>query len=906
MMNRFRGRLVKALGGRPPQKPPDETPRKLADHRLYPVLVAAAQRPVNLQTVQDQITALWREGTAAELEDVLDELLRGDRWRPLARNFFAAAVRVVSANDAARGVWLGEKYLFRIPDRRAIRSLVRPNMRVGNFARALALLELLEADDWVEQRRALVEKKFRRSLWRPEREIIRHPGYWSLLETPPPAILLYGDLNMNLIDGSSIWLASCAEALTGCGLDVHVLLKCDIERSLLLESLAGLPGLRLIEPSEAGLPALQPQEAIDVIEALDGLQGGYEHIVLRGTVVSNLAADRKSLWRRVSPYLTDFYRVDDDPPKLVIPDETRAWFADFVHLFERFFVQTPALADVMVKELGVRREQVVALPPLLPDALVARARPRAPRAAGRPFRIGYAGKLAPRWGVLELVATAEALATRGRSIEVHIIGDKIYDSNDDFPTFAEDVAVALASPLVTWHRGLSRSATMDAMADMDLAWCYRDPYLELHTLELSTKLLECMALGVPVFLLRSPINEQLLGSDYPLFVQDLQALDVRLEEAVDGCHTVDFTAPRWRELVRRHSIAAVRAGSIAPIMQPVVRSPAARKIVLAGHDLKFIGELESHLKRLGHVVRRDDWEWGHPADEARSRQLLIWADVVVCEWALANAVWYSERLEPGKRLVVRLHNQEVRQRGSVFPPKIAFDRVDAMVFVSDESRRRAVEMFGWGDDRLVTIPNFVNVDVLARPKSDGAGRTLAMVGVLPRLKRLDRALDLVAGLRATDPSFRLLVKGHLPVDQPWLASRPGEVPYFDEQLRRIETDPVLAAGVTLDPFEPRLATFYQDVGYVLSPSDLESFHYAVAEGAASGAVPIVWPWEGAELHYPADWIVKDGDEARDRILALAAAGEDERRRHGEACREVIRERYGLSTVLPRLTEVVLG
>jgi glycosyltransferase involved in cell wall biosynthesis len=904
MLNHLRGRLYKALTG---AGQAGEIPRELEGHRLAPVLVLAAQRPVKLQAVQDQMAALWQGGIAGEIEELLEELSKTERWRPLARNLFVAAIRVVCERDLVRGLTMADRFLHRIPDNRAIRSLVRPHVKAGNFMRALALLELLEPGEWVDQRRPGIERKLKRAEWRPERHLIHHSGYFSLKDTPPPALLLYGDLNMNLIDGSSIWLASFAEALTGCGLDVHILLKWDIERSILLESLMGRPGVRLIEPSEAGLPTLTPQEAADTIEALDGIQGGYEHIVLRGTIVSNLAASKKTLWKRISAYLTDFYMVFGDPPRVTISDETRSWFADFARLFERFFVQTPALGDFMARELEVRSDKVVALPPMLPDALVARATPpQVARAAGAPLRIGYAGKISPRWGVLELVATAEALAARGHPVEVHVIGDKVYPSTEAFPTFEEDITRALSSPVVTWHRGLSRAATLQAMVGMDVAWCYRDPQLELHTLELSTKLLECIALGVPVLLLRSAINSELLGDDYPLMLDELGQAGGVLEDVLAGRRAVDFTAPRWRDKVQSHAIAAIRERTLAPLLARRVRSPAARKIVLAGHDLKFVGELESHLKRLGHVVKRDDWEWGRPGDEARSRQLVHWADVVFCEWALANAVWYSERLPAGKRLVVRLHNQEVRQRGRVFPPKIAFDRVDAMIFVSDESRARAVESFGWKDERLTTVPNFVNVDLLARPKHPGAGRTLAMVGIIPKLKRLDRALDLIAALRREDPAFRLLVKGHLPADLPWLASRPDELPYFEKQLGRIDGEPLLAAGVTLDPFEPRLGRFYQKVGFVLSPSDLESFHYAVAEGAASGAIPIVWPWEGAELHYPKSWIVSGDDQARARIRELAARSDGERARLGEECRAVIRERYDLSVLLPRLTELILG
>ncbi|MFC6669106.1 hypothetical protein [Marinobacterium aestuariivivens] len=36
------------------------------------------------------------------------------------------------------------------------------------------------------------------------------------------------------------------------------------------------------------------------------------------------------------------------------------------------------------------------------------------------------------------------------------------------------------------------------------------------------------------------------------------------------------------------------------------------------------------------------------------------------------------------------------------------------------------------------------------------------------------------------------------------------------------------------------------VGFILSPSDFESFHMAIGEGMLTGAMPIVWKWKGAE------------------------------------------------------------
>ena len=57
-----------------------------------------------------------------------------------------------------------------------------------------------------------------------------------------------------------------------------------------------------------------------------------------------------------------------------------------------------------------------------------------------------------------------------------------------------------------------------------------------------------------------------------------------------------------------------------------------------------------------------------------------------------------------------------------------------------------------------------------------------------------------------------------------------------------------------------------ELRYVLSPSDFESFHYSIAEGVASGCVPIIWPWDGAEEFYPDSWIGQNHQEIVEMVL----------------------------------------
>ena len=66
---------------------------------------------------------------------------------------------------------------------------------------------------------------------RAERAYLAQLGIDFLCEDPNPAILIFADVNVNIIDGSSIWLGSVVEACSNNGVEVHVLLKSNIERA---------------------------------------------------------------------------------------------------------------------------------------------------------------------------------------------------------------------------------------------------------------------------------------------------------------------------------------------------------------------------------------------------------------------------------------------------------------------------------------------------------------------------------------------------------------------------------------------------------------------------------------------------------------------------------------------------
>ena len=352
-------------------------------------------------------------------------------------------------------------------------------------------------------------------------------------------------------------------------------------------------------------------------------------------------------------------------------------------------------------------------------------------------------------------------------------------------------------------------------------------------------------------------------------------------EGVTGLHLVTPPEP------------TTDSGELAAVGE---RRHTTGRVVVAGHDLKFAGGLVAALAERGAQVDLDVWDNHTEHDESRSRELLRTADTVFCEWGLGNLEWYSQHVRPDQRLVVRVHLQELDRP---YLARTEHANVDAYVFVGELIREAAIRGHGVPRDRSLVIPNGVPVDDLALPKTEGAERTLGLVGILPQRKRLDLALDLLEGLHGRGEDYRLRVKGRVPADLPWMKDRPEELAWFEEQFARIdELNAARPGSVLLDGHGDDMAQWYRGIGVALSVSDFESFHLTIADGAASGALPVVLAWDGADLIYPREWLSATPAQLLERVLTAP--------RDPEAVRAVVRERFEARDVFAALAAVTLG
>ncbi|MEX1178970.1 MAG: glycosyltransferase [Nitriliruptor sp.] len=694
-------------------------------------------------------------------------------------------------------------------------------------------------------------------------------------------IALYGDVNLNLIDGSAIWLAALAETLA---LDprchVSVVLKSPIARDLVVRPLLDRDNVTLVTHPDAP-PRLTPAQALDHIEQLDA-RDRFDVVLLRGYELCKDAAGRASLAGRLWTYLTD---IPQEPRLATVED--RAELSRIAAASQRVLCQTDEMRAYLEGLVPATTGRTTLLTPMVPESFL-----RPPDALSSAPKLFYAGKFAPAWGFLETVAAFEQLRGGHPGLELHVAGDKVHDPPDD-PAYKPAVEAALArTDGLVWHGAVSRERVAELLAGCDVALSARHPSMDA-SLELSTKVLEYGAANVPAVINRNPLHERLFGADYPLFIDHLDDLATVLDRTLSDTEAWTVARDTAHRVARAFTFAEVRA-RLAPALtaaRPQGEEPLLRsRVVIAGHDLKFTGPLTDVLRRAGAEVRLDRWTGHDGHDSAASHEHLEWAEAVWSEWCLGNAVWYADRLRPDQRMVVRLHRQEL---GTDFPGRVDHDAVHKLVCVAPFVATAARDRFDWRADRVEVLPNTIDTIPFDRPKLPGAERTLGIVGVLPSLKRLDRALDLLELLLDDDPRWNLRVAGSLPWDEPWVWARLVEREHYRDQFDRIRGSGRLSRAVRFDGRVGNIPGWFAAVGNVLSVSDLESFHLALAEGMASRAVPVIIEREGVRELFPGAPVHADVTAAAAFLTDLSPG---ERTELAESSRDLVIEHYDLSVV----------
>ena len=122
------------------------------------------------------------------------------------------------------------------------------------------------------------------------------------------SFVVYSDLNMNIIDGSSVWTQSMCLALAGVpGVSVSLLLRNQIENDRLLTPLIAHSNISLINPNDlAASTGGQKVLNSDLVSSLlaDEIIA-WDVVVVRGRAAAHRIAQEPAVAGRLWSYLTD-------------------------------------------------------------------------------------------------------------------------------------------------------------------------------------------------------------------------------------------------------------------------------------------------------------------------------------------------------------------------------------------------------------------------------------------------------------------------------------------------------------------------------------------------------------------------------------------------------------------------
>lgn len=683
-------------------------------------------------------------------------------------------------------------------------------------------------------------------------------------------VLLYGDVSPNVIDGSSIWLVSMATVLSEVFEEVHLLLKAHPTNEVLLSSIASLDNLETHLPHnlEVGQD-LSPDQAKAELEQLDnGLD--CDCVVVRGINACNSVSSSGRLAPKTWSYVTE---LPFPPDKISANNLNR--LNRIVNKTFRMFAQTEGARSYLESIVPSAAGKVDLLLPMIPDVDASKAIHAFN--AEDPLKIVYAGKFAKEWKTLELLELPGQLKKRGINAQLTVIGDK-YNKNRTDPGWLNEMKSQLRSvsvdPLsgVKWLGALPRGKSIAEIAKADIGIGWRDAELD-SSLEISTKALEYLSVGTPAILNDTEDHRALLGDDYPLLigstasVEDLADLVAKtIDQIADLSRKVPVVASdyyfssavlRLKALFNKHRVLSSAKG---------LKESKTRNLLIASHDFKFMGELMEFLQKDNDIdVRQDSWESLHKHNAAVSHQHLEWADTILCEWAGPNLVWYSQHKLPHQKLICRLHRFEL-DNNAPWLQNVNWENVDKMIFVSELYRRLALEKLPitWNDTAV--IPNSVDMLDFDRPKTAQARFTLGFIGMVPFHKRPDRALDLLEKLLTHDDRYVLRFKGRMPWEYSYEWQKPIQKQLYLEFFARIASNDLLKKHVIFDHFSPDVSNWFRGVGFILSPSEVESFHMAPAEGMASRSVPLFWQRPGVDEIFGERFVDSSVDAMVKKIL----------------------------------------
>jgi glycosyltransferase involved in cell wall biosynthesis len=340
-------------------------------------------------------------------------------------------------------------------------------------------------------------------------------------------IAILGDLNLNIMDGSSTWAASVCQMLATSSndIEIHLYSKTPLYNLEVVSPLLALSTrVRIVEPEISETESLSySQLAQSILENNKTYQ--YQCYIFRGLDLNvfMLSLLAKS---NVVAYLTDIPQVLED----MLNSKALAFIRSAVASNWRLGLQTPSMMRLVKTAMPELNESnALLMQPSIPDSIFMQSIRQIKPFDKAKLTLVYAGKFAIDWYINELLDIYKQAQVQDL-YALSIFGDKFH-KYEHYPDFGNDLQLRLlGSRSIAWTKKVPRQVLINNLFNSHVGWCFRNPVMEASCLELSTKVIEYCATGVIPILYPNQVNIEFLGNDYPFFVSTLdEARDALLQ-----------------------------------------------------------------------------------------------------------------------------------------------------------------------------------------------------------------------------------------------------------------------------------------------------------------------------------------------------------------------------------------
>lgn len=350
-------------------------------------------------------------------------------------------------------------------------------------------------------------------------------------------ILLHGFINLNVMDGSAVFLTGITKMLSlNPNITIDLVLATPIKRDILLKELYDIKNVNIISPFDDDAlidakPKWYKNQRFTHEEAAHMLnyywtQKNYDWMIVRGIeVVSKLYDVNESIFDKLMTYVTGITFEDQ-----IIPEEE--WNEKY-KIFNRsayLLCQTDEMKKFITQKFPNLKTNIITLNPMVPDTTQDFDKIYVKKE--RYNKLCYVGKFHHDWNSIPMIVGFREIKETHPDAEFLIAGDK-FTNHPEYPNYNKELRYLLTNTEnLTWFGALSREDSRALILQGDIGVSWRAENMN-KSLELSVKLLEYGTFGKAVVMNRTPMHEKIFGEDYPLYVGSLQEFEEAINAVID-------------------------------------------------------------------------------------------------------------------------------------------------------------------------------------------------------------------------------------------------------------------------------------------------------------------------------------------------------------------------------------